>query len=132
LFQSKDRIEKETGATLLPRIPLMPEDVQQLIKQLKELQIQEASLIERIEAASARTPRRETYKLRDSFKIGDHIFVSNRIRRPIRAPRTWTAEKERRGIVFDIKGRQVHFETENGTHTWRDSNNLRLIVAEQP
>lgn len=109
----------------------MPEDIRQLIGKLKALRVEEARLIERIESEiTPVSPERETYERRDKFEIGDRVFVTNRVRKPLRAPSTWSVEKERRGTVTDIRGQQVHFETENGTKTWRDRSNLRVIVTQ--
>ena len=61
---------------------------------------------------------------------GDHVRITNQIRRPAVWPNTidWneeTKEKERNATVTHIFKGQVHFITDNGTKTWRAANNLQ-------
>ena len=67
-----------------------------------------------------------------SFSTGDRVYIKNRVRKPANWPRetAWSEERERHAIVTKIIGDQVHFVTDNGTHTWRAQNNLKKKANE--
>jgi hypothetical protein len=109
----------------------MQDNVPKLIQELKRLRLQEARIIERIEAAAAASRTREVYEQRDDYQVGDRVYINNRIRRPLQAAATWTAELERKATVTDVKGDRFFLTTDNGTKTWREVAGLRLFVKHE-
>jgi hypothetical protein len=107
----------------------MSEDLDALIKELKELRLKEAAVIERIEAVTRRGSERLVEK--GAYEAGDRIYINNNIRRPLRASPNWSAASERRATVTDVKGDRVHFVTDNGTKTWREQKSVRAIVKHE-
>ena len=104
------------------------ESIDTLIEELKRLQVRETDLLGQLESAyrrrdGASTPRRRTGR----HQVGDRVHVTNRIRRPVFAPASWTGFKERHATVTSVDGERVFFKTDNGTNTWRAAKNLRLL-----
>jgi len=109
-----------------------------LIKELKDLRIQETALIHQIEEANrqrgigqvnrgtcdGKDIERDT---RTTYQVGDRVYITSRIRRPVFAPATWTGYKERRATVTRIVGEKVYVKTDNDIKTWRAAKNLRLL-----
>jgi len=105
-----------------------------LIAELQELRIRETQLIEQIQAAvteaTASSLRSERFVQKEHYLVGDSIYITNAVRRPLRAPLDWTATKERRAVVTRVANNRVHFVTQNGTRTWRQPESLRLVVSD--
>ena len=102
-------------------------EVKQLIEELKNLRIKEAQVITKLEATLQRTSTRSTKN--PSFTTGERVFITNRIRKPVRWKKEWSAKKERDATVTGIEGERVHIRTDNGVETWRDAKNLRSLNA---
>jgi hypothetical protein len=109
------------------------EPVEDLLKQLKELRVKESNVIAKIEAATRQADQdsTETYRKVDQYNVGDKVVVGNRVTKPLRAAPDWTAFKECRGRVTDVKGDRVFYITDNGTKTWRNKRNLSLVVKHE-
>lgn len=106
--------------------------IEALITELQELRLRVARLEEtqgRHSETGSRTGSSITGAPQERFDVavGDRIRVTNRVRRPANRPSTgqWDEEKEKVGTVTKIIGDQVHYVTDNGTHTWRAPNNLK-------
>jgi len=112
----------------------MSEDdrIAKLIEELKDLRLQETSLIRQIEEANRRRQgARVDHSSRvneRNYRAGDRVYITSRIRRPVFAPTTWTGYNERRATVTKVDGERVFFTTDNGTKTWRASKNIRLLL----
>ena len=109
------------------------ERLRELIRRLKDLQIEESELLREVEQINER--RRENVRAHHTggepsrpFRVGDRIYVVNRVRRPTIIPRgsDWTAGKERQGTVtgIDRRSNRIYYTSDNGTETWRLSKNL--------
>jgi hypothetical protein len=111
------------------------ESIEELIRQLQELRVQESKVIEKITAATRQQQIEpdvaERYQKTDTYSVGDKVVVNNRVTRPLRAPADWTVFKECRGTVTDVRNDKVFFVTENGTKTWRSKRNLSLILKNE-
>ena len=109
-----------------------------LITELKGLRIQETALIQQIEEANrqraigqvnrgTRDDKDTTGDARPTYQVGDRVYITSRIRRPVFASGAWTGYKERRATVTKIVGEKVYVKTDNDTKTWRAAKNLRLL-----
>lgn len=113
------------------------DQIDTLINELKRLQVRETSLLRQLEDAhrqrdaaqaddGARDNGNATRQQAGRYQVGDRVYVTNRIRKPVFAPASWTGFKERHATVTSVDGEKVFFETDNGTRTWRVAKNLRL------
>lgn len=68
-----------------------------------------------------------------AFAPGDRVRIKNRVRKPATWPGEvqWNEERERIATVTKIIAEQVHFVTDNGTHTWRAQNNLQKLTNDE-
>lgn len=111
------------------------DEIDALIKELKDLRVQETNLLQRIEEANRqRQDRSNTRDNEDTerdtkrtYQVRDRVYITNQIRKPAFAPRSWTGYNERRATVTKVSGERVSVKTDNGTHTWRAAKNLRLL-----
>jgi hypothetical protein len=111
------------------------ESVDDLIRQLEALRIQEVSVLQRLVTARERETRARTrssqgtrptaYPEGEAFRIGDRVQITNRIRVPF--GRTVTIN-DRRATVTSITPTRVYFLTNNGNSTWRARTNLRVVA----
>ena len=102
------------------------ESIADLIEQLRQLRTHQERLLDRIEARVQRDQaQQETEDL--PYRVGDRVYITNRVRKPVFAKPSWTARAERRASVTKIRGNRVHFKTDNGTTTWRSPENLRPL-----
>lgn len=63
----------------------------------------------------------------DTFKIGDHIYIKNKITHSAN-----TQPKDRAAVITNISGHKVSLRTYTGAETWRSPYNIRkLSTAEQ-
>ena len=107
----------------------MPEEtVDELLRQLEGLQIQEALVIERIRQARTREQQASVAnelinRVEVPFVVGCVVEIINAVR-PLHGPIT---NKDRRGKVTKVTDNRIYLITESGNHTWRAQKNLRLI-----
>ena len=95
--------------------------VDDLITQLQNIRIEEASILEQSKAERVRELQdrkseafKETITL-DSFKSGDRVKIINKVLLP--KGKTVTL-KDRLTMVNNIDGNKVYFTTDNHTITW--------------
>ena len=104
-----------------------------LIEELKDLRVQETSLLQQIEDANRRRGNGQEVngtssdRSTQAYQTGDRVYITSRIRRPVFATRTWTGHKERRATVTRVVGEKVFVQTDNGTETWRAAKNLQAL-----
>jgi hypothetical protein len=115
------------------------EEITDLIEELKRVRIQEAHILVRLEIAHNRnrnTRREGTNSDAEEsdtepppFSIGDHVYVTNQVRRPRNWDNriVWDSQAARRGIVTSIEPGRVYYTNEAGTSTWRAPGNLRRL-----
>jgi len=105
--------------------------VQKIIDELKALKIREENLIQELEEINSNSQDRRQARTRNrqapTYHVGDRIYVTNQVRRPLFASSTWTAERERQGTVTAVQRERVYFDTDNGTATWRLKKNVRPL-----
>ena len=118
------------------------ETLQDLIQQLKSLQLQVQQVVTKIEevitegrgpnttsvttTATAASRHRHLIPASHVFKKGDRVRINNKIKLPKSAGRTVT-EADRLAIVTEVsgeRGERVDIRTDNGTKTWRHAKNL--------
>jgi hypothetical protein len=118
----------------------MSEDdrIDTLIKELKDLRVQETSLLHQIEEANrqrrirrvdrdARNSKSTESETTQTYQVGDRVYITSRIRRPVFTSGTWTGYNERRATVTRVVGEKVYIKTDNEVETWRAAKNLRLL-----
>lgn len=100
-----------------------------LIKKLKDLRVQETGLLRQIEEAyrQRENERNDGDTRTSTYRTGDRVYITNRIRRPVSSPDSWTDQDERRATVTRVVNDKVFIKTDNGTETWRANKNLRLL-----
>ena len=102
------------------------ERITSLIRELQDLHVQEAALLQELDIAIRRResdgPKKERTMNGDTaagtqlrYQLGDRIYVTNRVRRPVFAPQDWTLLKERRATVTRVDRDKIHYRTDNGT-----------------
>jgi len=107
----------------------MPEEtVDELLRQLEGLQLQEAQVIGKLKQARrkerlARVATGPDVRVDVPFAIGCIVEITNTVR-PLHGPIT---NKDRRGKVTKVTENRIYLITESGNHTWRVHKNLRLI-----
>ena len=124
------------------------DDITALIRELRRVRIEEAGLIDRLEAATERQQRRHSQQQRrhsqhrtpshqpptsvgaTPLRVGDEVYITNQVKKPVTwrlgAP-VWSASQERQAIVQRIDGNRVYILTGNGVVTWRASRNLTFV-----
>ena len=128
------------------------ETLQDLIQQLKSLQLQVQQVVTKIEEVVTKDRGPSTTSVTTTataasrhrhlipaefhvFKKGDRVRINNKIKLPKSAGRTVT-EADRLAIVTEVsgeRGERVDIRTDNGTKTWRHAKNLsfhRTLVFE--
>ena len=118
----------------------MSEDdrIDTLIKELKDLRVQETSLLHQIEEVNrqrgirrvsrdARNSENTERETRQTYQVGDRVYITSRIRKPVFTSGTWTGYNERRATVTRVVGEKVYIKTDNEVETWRAAKNLRLL-----
>lgn len=109
------------------------EDIGGLIKQIKDLQIQQSTITRtlhrRLREENVITdsgPTRAIYPIarpQRPLKVGDTVHVANAIK-PLPGKAASVFDKE--ATVTEVTESRVHFETVSGIRTWRAPKNLLL------
>jgi hypothetical protein len=107
-------------------------ELNELIEQLRLLQIEQASVVARIEAlnnipaATAQAITVQEERVNGISAGDDRVRIKNKVRKPATwsSAIVWTEARERLATVTRVTRDQVHFVTDNGTRTWRAPNNL--------
>lgn len=117
---------------------MLTEDIDTLIKELKQIKIKEREIIDAIQCiinttqpvlsdSRVITPRAINVTIvnkSSDFVVGERIFITNAIPRPF--GRTVNAG-DRRAVITNITPTRITLTTENGTNTWRASKNIRKL-----
>ena len=99
---------------------MVNETIDELITQLEQLRIRETEILRQLVAARAREN-----DIRDgsrSFRIGDHIEITNKVKSPIGRVATLGDKK---GTVTKLTETRVYIRTVNGNKTWRAKHNVK-------
>ena len=102
------------------------DSVDSLIRQLENLGLQEALILQRLIAARQRENSEINQPEREAFRIGGRVKINNP------KPRTGRAlnENDARAIISKVTPSRVYYKTLNGTSTWRSKNNLTIVHPE--
>jgi hypothetical protein len=117
------------------------DEIENLIQELKNLQVQERRVIAALEEAyrtrqtGAPSNRisptnsiglaRATDQIQ-SFKKGDHVVIINKVRKP---PSRLIDSGDRTAVVVGVHTDRIDIITTNGTNTWRAPKNLRHHIC---
>jgi hypothetical protein len=103
------------------------ETVDELIEQLKNIKIQEDTVLEKL--SQARRQERKTQEKNTQgtkYSVGDRVFIKNTIRKPVgRSVNTNDRKATVLHTTLDGNQTKVYIQTDNGTRTWRLEKNLR-------
>jgi lysyl-tRNA synthetase class I len=102
------------------------ETVDELIEQLKNIKIQEDTVLEKL--SQARRQEKETQENTQGAKysVGDWVFIKNTVRKPV--GRSVNTNDRKATVLYttsDGNQTKVYIRTDNGTRTWRLEKNLR-------
>lgn len=98
-----------------------------IIRQLKELKLREARLLDRLEkVGNSSSSDRSTSS---SFVIGDRVRIRNQVRKPSSWTGPWIEAEAKAGIVTAVDQDRIALRADNGTRTWRAPKNLERIEA---
>jgi hypothetical protein len=110
-------------------------EISKLLKELKQLKLQETRVLNALEDAHIRqtttSPNRSLLSPppttvepgeADLFIPGDRVIITNKVRKPLNRP---TNNGDRTGVVTTVQQNRVNLKTSNGTQTWRAPHNLR-------
>jgi hypothetical protein len=96
----------------------------ELIQELKALQLREAEVLQLIEQANKRRDGTTTHH---GFAQGDRIRITNRVTKPAHwgSNEPWHyRDAQKATVTFTTKDR-VYFVTDNGVTTWRAPRNIQ-------
>ena len=104
------------------------ESVDDLLRLLDSLRLQEASVLERIkEARNREKQHREAQAFLDVvFPVGCTVEITNAVK-PLNESQRTTI-KDKRGIVTRITPTRVYLTTGSGNYTWRARKNLKRLT----
>jgi hypothetical protein len=99
-------------------------DVEDLIRELKELKLRVARLESDSNANTKTTSAPDS-----TLSVGDRVRIKNKTKKPQHWPanKEWTDSKERTATVTKTTPTKIYFTTDNGTQTWRAPHNLQKI-----
>ena len=112
------------------------ETVDDLIKQLKDIRIQENEVLERLYRARQRETgnhgEQSDGEQSGGFKKGDRVTITNKIRTPF-GRRANTGDRNSTVLYVNtdnnttVDNIRIHIRTDNGSTTWRLRKNLRRL-----
>ena len=103
------------------------ETVDELIRQLKKIKIQEDNVLEKL--SQARKQEKETQKKHTQatkYDVGDRVYIQNTVKKPV-GRRVNTHNRKAMVLHTKSKGNKtkVFIPTDNGDKTWRLEKNLQ-------
>jgi hypothetical protein len=110
--------------------------IDELIKELKELQVREAEVLVLIEQANKRrdlvagTHGVHTQNgTKHGFEQGDRIRITNQVKKPAHwgVDEHWNYIDAQKATVTFTTTDRVYFVTDNGVTTWRTPRNIKRI-----
>jgi hypothetical protein len=130
---SRERLNSELNLLLTTRHFMQDEQVEDLIRELKSLNLRRNEIFAQLEVAytghdgeeAARRPTRDS--VANGINKGDRIRIRNKVKKPAAWTRPWDKEKERIATVTRVTATQVHYITDNGVETWRAPNNVERV-----
>jgi hypothetical protein len=119
--------------SILTRQSMQDEQVEDLIRELKSLNLRRNEIFAELEAAYTGcdgeevTRRPASGSVANGINKGDRIRIRNKVKKPAAWTRPWDKEKERTATVTRVTATQVHYITDNGVETWRAPNNVERV-----
>lgn len=103
--------------------------IQDLFKQLKQVRIQEARIIEQIERKSAKDERaKQAERARAStFNNSDHLPIDYQIGDRVRITNNVRDDQTKTATITKVNPIQIGIVTDDGSHTWRVRKNLEKL-----
>ena len=94
------------------------EEIDQLLRELKDLQIRQTRILEKIQS----TDRKHRTHNTAEFKPGDKVVITNRTSPPGGAK---PSAQDKTGVVVLVTAKRVQIRTDSRVNTSRAPNNLR-------
>jgi hypothetical protein len=103
--------------------------VDELIQELKTLQLREAEVLLLIEQANKRRDRVAGTTTNHGFEQGDRIRITNQVTKPAHwgTDEPWHYREAQRATVTFTTTEQIYFVTDNGVTTWRVPRNIKRL-----
>jgi hypothetical protein len=110
------------------------DDIAALINELKQVQLHGQRIITALEEAyrtadsvpgtpSPRNTTRTTLPFLPKYRPGDHVIITNKVRRPFDRP---INDNDRKAVVIEVVSpSRVNIRTYSGTVTWRAPKNIK-------
>jgi hypothetical protein len=113
--------------------------IQELIKELKRLQLREAAIVSLIEKTNARRNETEVTHgegveryiatAEHGVEKGDRIRIKNQVKKPAHwGEDLWEYQQARIATVTFVTADRIYFVTDNGIKTWRAPHNVERIL----
>jgi hypothetical protein len=138
-FKKKKKKKKKKISTRYHQsVRMENKKIQELIKELKRLQLREAAIVSLIEATNAGRDENEftheegTERHIDAtehgVEKGDRIRIKNQVKKPANWGRDfWEYKQARIATVTFVTVDRIYFVTDNGIRTWRAPHNVERI-----
>lgn len=98
------------------------EEIDQLIQELKDLQVRQNRILEKIQSAERRNKAQNT----TGFTPGDKVVITNRTSPPSGAK---PSAQDKTGVVVSVTAKRVQIRTDSGVTTSRAPHNLRKAAT---
>ena len=98
------------------------EGIDQLLRELKDLQIRQNRILEKIKSAERRSKTQNTAE----FTPGDKVVITNKTSPPGGAK---PSAQDKTGVVVSITAKRVQIRTDSGVNTSRAPHNLRKAAT---
>lgn len=96
------------------------EDIGQLVKRLKDLQLEQASIIQQLEAVANKQPKPNT----GGLSKGDKVNIITKVNPPAGSR---PSRRDSVGTILSITPKRVKVRTESGITTYRAPHNVSKI-----
>jgi hypothetical protein len=105
-------------------------ELAELITELKELKLRELQVLASLETILIHNTPVATNitPISPLFQVGDLVFITNKIRRPINRP---VNNGDRTAVVTKVSLNRIDLRTSNGSYTWRAPQNLQLRTQDE-
>jgi hypothetical protein len=99
--------------------------VDELIKELKALQLREAQVVSLLERATQPTSAATGPQL---FEKGDRIHITTRVKKPASwGDKPWDYQRSKFATVTYTTKERVYFINDNGVNSWRVHKNVTKV-----
>jgi hypothetical protein len=100
--------------------------INELIKELKALQLREAQVVSLLERAT--TPPDSAATVTPPFEKGDRIHITTRVKKPASwGDKPWDYQRSKFATVTYTTKERVYFINDNGVNSWRVYKNVTKV-----